>query len=75
MFESYPGKTKHWVLVQNIPHDTYIHYLSRYAYRELSSQEMELVTQVQILDEAVYISLWTNTPRKDINPIIFPPDI
>ena len=34
----------------------------------LSSKEMELVIQVQILDEAVFISIYANPLGKDINP-------
>ena len=34
---------------------------------------MDMVTQVQILDEANYISHSTNTLGKGMNPIILPP--
>ena len=34
---------------------------------------MDTVTQVQILDEADYISHSTNTLGKGMNPIILPP--
>ena len=34
---------------------------------------MDTVTQVQILDKAVFISHSTNTPGKGMNQIILPP--
>ena len=36
------------------------------------SQEMDLDTQVQILDKAIFISHWTNTLEKGMNPTILP---
>ena len=39
----------------------------------LSSQEMDSVTRVQILDETDCISHSTNTLGKGMNPIILPP--
>ena len=37
--------------------------------------EMESVTQVQIVDEAVYTSHRSNTPEKGMNPIILTPAV
>ena len=39
----------------------------------LSSQEMDMATRVQILDQADCISHSTNTLGKGMNPIILPP--
>ena len=42
---------------------------------QLVSQEMDLVTQIQILDKAVYIAHNANTLEKGMNLTILPPTI
>ena len=44
--------------------------MEAYLAQQFLSKEIELATQVQILDEAVCFSLYTNALRKDMNMYI-----